>query len=108
MAKRIWNDYFIPGGKPAETPYPATQMHQRRDSRRGTRDRRPLINQRSQHRRFADRGRTRIDEQQRLALVSKKDQTLVTEPLHARAGQIRSHQFIGELAAAEQEALPPI
>ncbi len=33
MAKRIWNDYFIPGGKPAETPYPTTQMHQRRDSR---------------------------------------------------------------------------
>jgi len=33
MAKRIWNDYFVPGGKLAETPYPATQMHQRRDSR---------------------------------------------------------------------------
>jgi nitronate monooxygenase len=33
MAKRIWNDYFVPGGKPADEPYPATQMHQRRDSR---------------------------------------------------------------------------
>ena len=33
MAKRIWNDYFIPGGKPSGTPYPTTQMHQRRDSR---------------------------------------------------------------------------
>ena len=29
----IWNDYFIPGGKPSGTPYPTTQMHQRRDSR---------------------------------------------------------------------------
>src|ERR1700748_3392945 len=33
MAKRIWNDYFVPGGKPSGTPYPTTQMHQRRDSR---------------------------------------------------------------------------
>jgi nitronate monooxygenase len=33
MAKKIWNDYFVPGGKPSGTPYPATQMHQRRDSR---------------------------------------------------------------------------
>ena len=29
MAKRIWNEYFIPGGKPSGTPYPTTQMHQR-------------------------------------------------------------------------------
>ena len=33
MAKRIWNKYFVPGGKPSGTPYPTTQMHQRRDSR---------------------------------------------------------------------------
>jgi nitronate monooxygenase len=33
MAKKIWNDYFVSGGKPSGTPYPATQMHQRRDSR---------------------------------------------------------------------------
>ena len=33
MAKRIWNEYFVPGGKPSGTPYPTTQMHQRRDSR---------------------------------------------------------------------------
>ncbi len=33
MARKIWNDYFIPGGKPSGTPYPTTQMHQRRDSR---------------------------------------------------------------------------
>jgi len=33
MAKRIWNDYFVPGGKPSGTQYPTTQMHQRRDSR---------------------------------------------------------------------------
>jgi nitronate monooxygenase len=29
MAKRLWNEYFVPGGKPAGTPYPATPMHQR-------------------------------------------------------------------------------
>lgn len=34
MAKRIWNEYFQAGGKPAGTPYPATAMHQRRDSRK--------------------------------------------------------------------------
>src|SRR5579863_9204491 len=33
MAKKIWSDYFISGGKPSGTPYPTTQMHQRRDSR---------------------------------------------------------------------------
>ena len=33
MARKIWNEYFIPGGKPSGTPYPTTQMHQRRDSR---------------------------------------------------------------------------
>jgi nitronate monooxygenase len=33
MAKRIWNEYFQAGGKPAGTPYPTVPMHQRRDSR---------------------------------------------------------------------------
>jgi len=33
MARKIWNDYFVPGGKPSGIPYPTTQMHQRRDSR---------------------------------------------------------------------------
>lgn len=33
MARKIWNDYFVPGGKPSGTPYPTTQMHQRRNSR---------------------------------------------------------------------------
>lgn len=33
MAKRIWNDYFVPDGKPAGTPYPALPMHQKKDSR---------------------------------------------------------------------------
>jgi nitronate monooxygenase len=33
MARKIWNDYFVPGGKPSGTPYPTTQMHQRCDSR---------------------------------------------------------------------------
>ncbi len=34
MAKRIWDEYFIPGGKPAGTPYPVAPMHQRRDLRK--------------------------------------------------------------------------
>ena len=34
MARRIWNEYFVPGGKVAGTPYPSVPMHQRRDSRR--------------------------------------------------------------------------
>jgi nitronate monooxygenase len=34
MAKRIWQDYFVPGGKPSGTPYPATQMHQRQEPRK--------------------------------------------------------------------------
>jgi nitronate monooxygenase len=33
MAKRIWNDYFQPGGKAPGTPYPSVPMHQMRDSR---------------------------------------------------------------------------
>ena len=34
MAKRIWQEYFVPGGKPAEAPYPIVPMHQRKDSRK--------------------------------------------------------------------------
>jgi len=34
MARRIWQEYFVPGGKAVETPYPAIPMHQRRDSRK--------------------------------------------------------------------------
>ena len=34
MARRIWQEYFVPGGKAPETPYPATPMHQRRDLRK--------------------------------------------------------------------------
>ena len=32
MARRIWQEYFVPGGKPSGMPYPAIPMHQRRDS----------------------------------------------------------------------------
>jgi len=34
MARRLWQDYFVPGGRPAGTPYPTTAMHQRRDPRK--------------------------------------------------------------------------
>ena len=34
MAKRIWQEYCVPGGKPAEAPYPNMPMHQKRDARR--------------------------------------------------------------------------
>jgi nitronate monooxygenase len=34
MAKRIWQEYFVPGGKPAGAPYPISPMHQRRDPRK--------------------------------------------------------------------------
>ena len=34
MARRIWDEYYIPGGKPAGTPYPISPMHQRRDLRK--------------------------------------------------------------------------
>ena len=34
MAKRIWQEYFVPGGKSAGTPYKALPMHQKRDSRK--------------------------------------------------------------------------
>ena len=34
MAKRIWNEYFVPGGKAEGAPYPTVPMHQRSDSRK--------------------------------------------------------------------------
>ena len=34
MAKRIWQEYFVPGGKPNDLPYPAIPMHQRKDTRK--------------------------------------------------------------------------
>lgn len=34
MARRIWQDYFVPNGKPKDIPYPATPMHQLRDPRK--------------------------------------------------------------------------
>jgi nitronate monooxygenase len=36
MAKRIWQDYFVPGGKPSGTPYPIAPMHHWHDSRKLT------------------------------------------------------------------------
>src|SRR5665213_1326265 len=33
-ARRIWNEFFIPGGKAAKAPYPTTPMHQRCDPRK--------------------------------------------------------------------------
>jgi nitronate monooxygenase len=34
MAERVWQEYYIPGGKPKGTPYPAVPLHQRRDLRK--------------------------------------------------------------------------
>ena len=34
MARRIWQEYFTPGGKPAGTPYPAIPVHQRNSARK--------------------------------------------------------------------------
>ncbi len=34
MAKRIWQEYFVPGGKPAGAPYKPLPMHQKRDLRK--------------------------------------------------------------------------
>jgi nitronate monooxygenase len=34
MARRIWQDYFVPGGKPSGAPYPIVPMHQRKDTRK--------------------------------------------------------------------------
>ena len=34
MARRIWEEYFVPDGKAADAPYPVAPMHQRRDVRK--------------------------------------------------------------------------
>ena len=34
MARRIWQEYFVAGGKPSGTAYPTTQMHQRVEPRK--------------------------------------------------------------------------
>jgi nitronate monooxygenase len=34
MAKRIWQEYFVPGGKPAGAPYKALPMHRKNDARK--------------------------------------------------------------------------
>lgn len=34
MARRIWQEYFVPGGKPAGAPYPTVPMHQRVEPRK--------------------------------------------------------------------------
>jgi nitronate monooxygenase len=34
MARRVWQEYFVPGGRPAGAPYPTTPMHQRRELRK--------------------------------------------------------------------------
>ena len=34
MAKRIWQEYFVPGGKPDTAPYPNVPMHQRMSPRK--------------------------------------------------------------------------
>lgn len=34
MAKRIWNEYFQPGGRTGTTLYPSVPMHQKQDSRK--------------------------------------------------------------------------
>jgi nitronate monooxygenase len=34
MARRIWQEYFIPGGKAADRPYPVAPMNQRRAQRK--------------------------------------------------------------------------
>ncbi len=34
MARRIWQEYFVAGGKAPDAPYPATAMHQLNDSRK--------------------------------------------------------------------------
>jgi nitronate monooxygenase len=34
MARRLWQEYFVPGGKPADAPYPITSMHQHNEPRK--------------------------------------------------------------------------
>jgi nitronate monooxygenase len=34
MARRIWQEYFVPGGKPLDVPYPGVPMHQKNSPRK--------------------------------------------------------------------------
>jgi nitronate monooxygenase len=34
MARRVWDEYFVPGGKAADTPFRLTPMHQRNEPRK--------------------------------------------------------------------------
>lgn len=34
MARRIWNEYFVPGGKASDAPYPNVPMHQKVEPRK--------------------------------------------------------------------------
>ena len=34
MARRIWNEYFVPGGKASDAPYPSAPMHQKVEPRK--------------------------------------------------------------------------
>ena len=34
IARRVWQEYFVPGGKAPGEPYPTTPMHQRREPRK--------------------------------------------------------------------------
>jgi nitronate monooxygenase len=34
MARRIWQEYFVAGGKPGDAPYPLAPVHQRKDIRK--------------------------------------------------------------------------
>jgi len=34
MAKRVWDEYYVPGGRAAGAPYPLMPMHQRRELRK--------------------------------------------------------------------------
>ncbi len=34
MARRIWQEYFVPGGKPETAPYPTVPMHQKNSPRK--------------------------------------------------------------------------
>lgn len=36
MARRIWAEYFVPGGKAADQPFPTVPMHQRKSARKVT------------------------------------------------------------------------
>jgi len=43
MARRIWQEYFVQGGKANSAPYPTTLMHRLRDSRKRVDDSRKMI-----------------------------------------------------------------